>query len=249
MPAEKSGSFPKRILSRVVGGVDKTLNPSRPKNFLIPARVPFLPYDLQVTRLPLRDQTPFLSGGAPRVQGRPGVSRPLPGMHPPYPFFSVAVLSFPMVEQLSLSFGWLLIIGGTVFLLIEAASPGFFIAVPGTVLIILGILFVLGVDVFSSPAGVIIGVGVALAASLVTIWIYRRINPGEESPTTISRDSLLGKEGIVVKTVDQDSLSGKVQVAGQEWSARTEKGTIPPGTHVRVVRSEGVHTVVEEVRP
>jgi membrane protein implicated in regulation of membrane protease activity len=154
-----------------------------------------------------------------------------------------------MVEQLSLSFGWLLIIGGTVFLLIEAASPGFFIAVPGPVLIILGILFVLGVDVFSSPAGVIIGVGVALAASLVTIWIYRRINPGEESPTTISRDSLLGKEGIVVKAVDQDSLSGKVQVAGQEWSARTQGGVIQPGTHVRVVRSEGVHVVVEEVRP
>ena len=154
-----------------------------------------------------------------------------------------------MVEQLSLSFGWLLIIGGTVFLLIEAASPGFFIAVPGTVLIILGILFVLGVDVFSSPAGVIIGVGVALAASLVTIWIYRRINPGEESPTTISRDSLLGKEGIVVKAVDQDSLSGKVQVAGQEWSARTQGGVIQPGIHVRVVRSEGVHIVVEEVRP
>ena len=154
-----------------------------------------------------------------------------------------------MVEQLSLSFGWLLIMAGTVFLLIEAASPGFFIAVPGTVLIILGILFVLGVDVFSSPAGVIIGVGVALAASLVTIWIYRRINPGEESPTTISRDTLLGKEGIVVKAVDQDSLSGKVQVAGQEWSARTQGGVIQPGIHVRVVRSEGVHIVVEEVRP
>ena len=154
-----------------------------------------------------------------------------------------------MVEQLGLSFGWLLIMAGTVFLLIEAASPGFFLAVPGTVLIILGILFVLGVDIFSSPAGVILGVAVALAASLVTIWIYRRINPGEESPTTISRDSLLGREGIVVKTVDQDSLSGKVQVAGQEWSARTEGEEIQPGTHVRVVRSEGVHIVVEEVRP
>jgi len=154
-----------------------------------------------------------------------------------------------MLEQLSLSFGWLLIMAGTVFLLIEAASPGIFIAVPGTVLVILGILFVLGVDVFSSPAGVVIGVGVALAASLVTIWIYRRINPGEESPTTISRDTLLGKEGIVVKAVDQDSLSGKVQVAGQEWSARTGQGVIQPGTHVRVVRSEGVHIVVEEVRP
>ncbi len=152
-----------------------------------------------------------------------------------------------MADQISLAIGWIMIVIGTVFLVAESLNPGFFIAVPGTVLIILGVLFVIGVDVFSSPAGIILGVLIALAASLITIWIYRRINPDEASPTTISRDSLLGREGIVTRKVIPDSLSGKVLVAGQEWSARSEGSEIPAGTRVRVVMSEGVHIVVEEV--
>jgi len=140
-----------------------------------------------------------------------------------------------------------MIITGTVFLVAETLNPGFFIAVPGTVLIILGVLFVLGVDIFSSPAGIILGVLIAFGASLVTIWIYRRINPDEASPTTVSRDSLLGREGIVTKKVIPDSLSGKVKAAGQEWSARSEGREIPVGARVKVVKSEGVHIVVEEV--
>ncbi len=152
-----------------------------------------------------------------------------------------------MADQISLTIGWIMIIIGTVFLVAETLNPGFFIAVPGTVLIILGVLFVIGVDVFSSPAGIILGVLIALAASLATIWIYRRINPDEAFPTTISRDSLLGREGIVTKKVIPDSLSGKVMVAGQEWSARSEGSEIPAGVRVRVVKSEGVHIVVEKV--
>ena len=152
-----------------------------------------------------------------------------------------------MAELLGISFGWILIVLGTLFLVIEALNPGFFIAVPGTVMIILGVLFLSGVDIFGSPYGVIIGVIIAIAASLVTIWFYRRINPDEISPVTISRDSLVGREGTVTKIVIPDSISGKVHIAGQEWSARSAGEPIAAGRKVRVVRSEGVHIVVEEV--
>ncbi len=152
-----------------------------------------------------------------------------------------------MVDVLGLSFGWLLIVVGTLFLVAEAINPGFFIAVPGTVMIILGILLVLGVDIFSSPFGLVIAVVLTIAASIVTIWIYKRINPDTKSPTTISRDSLEGMEGMVLVKVIPDSLSGKVRVAGQDWSARSEEGIIPVGSKVRVVKSEGVHIVVKEV--
>lgn len=152
-----------------------------------------------------------------------------------------------MAELLGISFGWILIVLGTLFLVIEAVNPGFFIAVPGTVMIILGILFLSGVDIFGSTYGVIIGVIVAIAASIATIWLYRRINPDEISPVTISRDSLVGREGRVTKKVIPDSISGKVQVAGQEWSARSAGEPIAAGRKVRVVKSEGVHIVVEEV--
>jgi membrane-bound ClpP family serine protease len=153
-----------------------------------------------------------------------------------------------MVELLGLSFGWLLIVIGVVLLIVETLNPGFFIAVPGTVMIILGILLVIGVDVFNTPYGVIVGVAIAIIASIVTIWIYRRINPGDQFPTTISRDSLVGLEGPVLKKVVPGSIAGKVLIAGQEWSARSVEGDIPQGKTVRVVKSEGVHIIVIEVK-
>ena len=145
-----------------------------------------------------------------------------------------------------LSFGWLLILLGTALLLIEAFSPGFFAAVPGTVMILLGVLLLLGIDIFGSAWGVVIGVVIAMVTAGVTIWLYSRITP-DGSPVTISRDSLVGKEGIVLHSTDPDTLSGKVRVAGQDWSARSPSGPIATGKRIRVVRSEGVHVIVEEV--
>jgi membrane-bound ClpP family serine protease len=76
--------------------------------------------------------------------------------------------------------------------------------------------------------------------------MYGRITP-DESPTTISRDSLVGREGLVKIPVDATSLAGKVVLASAEWSARTTGGSIAAGKKVKVVSSEGVHIVVEEV--
>jgi membrane protein implicated in regulation of membrane protease activity len=69
----------------------------------------------------------------------------------------------------------------------------------------------------------------------------------DESPTTVSRDSLVGREGVVTKEVDPKTLNGKVNVSSAEWSAHSTGATIPAGKMVRVVNSEGVHIVVEEV--
>jgi len=153
-----------------------------------------------------------------------------------------------MVEMVGLSFGWILIILGTIFLVVEASNPGFFIAVPGTVMIILGAMVLLGVDIFSGPLGLVVGVVSAVIVSLVTIWLYRRINPGDTVPVTISRDSIVGREGRVTRKVVPGDLSGKVLVSGQEWSARSNGGEISVGATVRIISAEGVHVVVEEVR-
>ncbi|MDV2481475.1 NfeD family protein [Methanoculleus sp. Wushi-C6] len=146
-----------------------------------------------------------------------------------------------------IALGWILIVVGAVLLLVEVYEPGFFIAVPATVLIILGILLLLGVDILSSPAGLIVGVVAALGAALITVWFYGRLTPGAEPPRTLSRDSLVGLEGTVVVPVDPETLKGKVRLMSTEWSARSESGEIPAGKRVIVVRSEGVHVVVKEV--
>ena len=151
-----------------------------------------------------------------------------------------------MVLLEGIALGWLLIVIGAALLLVEVHSPGFFAAVPATVLIILGILLLLGVDIFNSGWGVVIGVVSALCAAGLTVWMYSKITPNE-SPTTISRDTLIGMEGRVTKTVDATTISGKVVIGTTEWSAHSTGAIISAGRPVRVVNSEGVHIVVEEV--
>jgi membrane-bound ClpP family serine protease len=151
-----------------------------------------------------------------------------------------------MIPLDGLTLGWLLIVFGAVLLLAEVHSPGFFAAVPATVMIVLGIMVLLGIDIYNSGWGAIVGVTAAIIAGAVTIWVYSRITPNE-SPTTVSRDSLIGRVGVVIKEVDADSLSGKVSVSSADWSAHSTGAKIPVGKKVRVVNSEGVHIVVEEV--
>lgn len=151
-----------------------------------------------------------------------------------------------MVLLEGIALGWLLILIGAVLLLVEVHSPGFFATVPATVLIIFGILLLLGMDIFNNGWGIVIGVIVAIAAAGFTVWMYSRITTNE-SPTTISRDSLVGKEGRVAKDVDPHTLTGKVLIGTTQWSAHSTGAVIPAGKKVKVVDSEGVHIIVEEV--
>ncbi len=151
-----------------------------------------------------------------------------------------------VLPDVGLSFGWLLIIGGALLLLVEVHSPGFFATVPATVMIFLGMLQVAGVDISNPWMGGILGVIVAICAATFTVWMYGRITP-DASPTTISRDSLVGMEGQVKIPVDATTISGKVIIGSMEWSAHSTGTTIPAGKKVKVVSSEGVHIVVEEV--
>ncbi|MBN1165726.1 MAG: NfeD family protein [Methanospirillaceae archaeon] len=146
-----------------------------------------------------------------------------------------------------LSNGWIIILLGAGFLMLEVFSPGFFLAVPGTVLIIIGILILLGFDIFESSAGIIVGVVIAFIASGLTIWIYSRLTPDEEKPRATSMDSVIGKSGLVLKAVNPDTISGKVELDGQEWSARSTGAHIPENSRIVVVSSQGVHVVVQEV--
>ena len=114
-----------------------------------------------------------------------------------------------VLPDLGFSLGWLLIIAGALFLLVEVHTPGFFAAVPGTVMIILGILILLGIDIFSSGWGIVIGVAIALCAAAFTVWMYGRITPNDISTTTVSRDSLVGQEGRVKLAVNPKESEGR----------------------------------------
>ncbi len=142
--------------------------------------------------------------------------------------------------------GWAIVAIGLILLLIEAYNPGFFLAVPGTTLIILGIIALVIPSIFESPMIIVVGILVVIVSSAITILIYSRITPPDKTPVTVSRDSLTGKTGIVKETVDPDSISGKVLIDNVEWSARSSDKRIEKGKKVRVISSEGVHVIVEE---
>lgn len=144
------------------------------------------------------------------------------------------------------SYGWLIILAGALFFVLEVFSPGFFLLVPGTVLLILGVLAILGIDIFGSSYGIMAGIFIALLAAVVTVFMYSRLTPGDDKPLTTSMDSLVGKTGRVLNPVDEETLSGKVTIEGHIFSAKSKSGIIPEGTKVKVITSRGVHIVVEE---
>jgi len=106
----------------------------------------------------------------------------------------VHIRTIDLVLLEGMTLGWFLIILGALLLLVEVHSPsGFFAAVPATILIIFVSWFSWG-WIFHVSVGIIIAVIVAIVASCVTVTVYSRMTPNKV-PTTISRDSLVGKEG------------------------------------------------------
>ncbi len=145
---------------------------------------------------------------------------------------------------MELDIGWAMIIIGLGLFIVEAVQPGFFVAVPGTTLIVLGTVTLLIPEFAQAYAPAIIVV-IAIISSIITITLYRKMAPGQK-PQTTSMDVLEGREGTVIKTVRPDSIDGKVKIDNQIWSA-TGESVIDEGRKVIVISSEGVHVKVKEV--
>ena len=145
---------------------------------------------------------------------------------------------------MELDVGWLMVIIGLALLIVEAAQPGFFVAVPGTILIVLGAVTLFIPEIAQDYAPLIMVV-TAVVSSILTITLYRKMAPGQK-PLSTSMDNLAGKEGVVVRKVTPDSIKGKVEIDNSMWSA-TADSIIEEGTKVIIISSEGVHIKVKEM--
>lgn len=137
-----------------------------------------------------------------------------------------------------------IIIIGALLIIGEAISPGVYMIIPGTVLVVLGIVGYFVPDFLFSIWAPITMLLVGLVTSIITVIIYKKL--GEpEPPTTSVSDGLVGKIGTVTVATSVENLKGKVKIGSEIWSARS---IIPleVGKTVRVVSAEGVHVVVEE---
>ena len=62
-------------------------------------------------------------------------------------------------------------------------------------------------------------------------------------------ESLVGETGVVLEEINNIQSSGRIQVKGQEWTARNaeDKNTVAVGRLVKIRRIEGVKLIVEEI--
>lgn len=141
-----------------------------------------------------------------------------------------------------------LVVGAVLFLW-ELSMPGFFVAVPATVLVILGIVGLSLPGLYTAePLGpiwaILVAVIVGAPATMVTLRVYRSFAPPDAPPTTTSAETMRGRHGTVMVAADPETTRGKVRVEGVVWSARSLEGTIAVDTRVEVVDVRGVHVVV-----
>ena len=140
---------------------------------------------------------------------------------------------------------WLLwLILTVVFSLVEAATLGL-----TTVWCAIGpgvacILALLGAPVPAQLASMVI---VSVVCFIVCmIWIKPKLDERHRmNAEHTNADRVLGKEGIVIKTIDPLAGVGQVKVIGQVWSAKADT-VIDEGTLVTVRSMEGVKLIVEK---
>lgn len=141
--------------------------------------------------------------------------------------------------------GLVFIIIGILMLLAELSSPGAFILVPATVLLVLGFVGMVAPDILISWWSPVIVAAVVIPITYVTMRMYQKLAPPAPPETTVAT-SLVGMVGVVTTDVAPDNLKGKVRIEHDTWSA-TSKKAIPAGKKVVVKTSEGVHVTVEEI--
>jgi inner membrane protein len=143
--------------------------------------------------------------------------------------------------------GLIFIVIGVLMLLAEAVTPGAFLVVPATVLLVLGALGLVAPDLLLSIWSPILAVAIGVPVFFLTVKGYQKLSP-PMAPTTTVATSLIGMEGTVIIDTCPNTLKGKVKIENDIWSA-TSSLPIPAGYRVKVVHSEGVHVNVEPIGP
>jgi membrane-bound ClpP family serine protease len=147
-----------------------------------------------------------------------------------------------MAEELlgSSEIGLAFIIVGVLLFIVEVFQPGFLIAVPGTVFIVLGVLmsFNLNLGLWILPIGLAVGLGSLYG----TMRLYQSLAP-PDTPSEMSIESTIGKSGIVTRDVKANEMSGKARIGREEFRA-TSESNIPKGTKVKVTNAEGITVIV-----
>ena len=94
---------------------------------------------------------------------------------------------------------------------------------------------------------VIVFVVVSAIALVITRPLVKKMTKTSKQPT--NADMYIGKEAVVTEDINNLEAKGLVKVGGSIWTARTEVDnfTIPAGSHVTVIKIEGVKLIVRPI--
>jgi len=136
---------------------------------------------------------------------------------------------------------WLIIAG--FFFILEMVTSGFLVCWLGV-----GALLSMILSFFVDS--VIAQVTVFAISSIVMIVLTKPLVKKfiEKETVPMNKDGLIGKEGIVIETIDTVKAQGQVKLMGEVWSAKSfdEGKVIEKDTKVIVKEITGVKLVVEE---
>lgn len=127
--------------------------------------------------------------------------------------------------------GLVLIGVGLLLYLVEALNPGFFIAAPGTVALVLGVVALFFPDFYVYPLSWLAIIVLSGLSTFATVQFYKRWAPPGKSTTTFTVDNIVGQDGVAA--TDIDGKRGTVRVRGESWNARSAT-PVPRGGSVRV---------------
>ncbi|MEM4809278.1 MAG: NfeD family protein [Desulfurococcaceae archaeon] len=141
-----------------------------------------------------------------------------------------------------------LAISGLILLAIEIYTPGFGVfGIVGLILMIAGLALTASrqpPEVMTGPVYAIIG-GISALAGLVIYIAFSAAKTARLKRRSI--DDVLRESIGVAKTDLRETEPGGVYIAGEEWTAYSNRGFIPAGSKVRVVKREGLRLLVEKI--
>lgn len=140
---------------------------------------------------------------------------------------------------------WAWVVLALLFITAEIFTAGFFLICFGVGAAGAGVAAFFGVGLEWQVA--IFVVLSALAVVLVRPLANRVSNPNTH---LVGIDRVLGKEGIVLETIDPISGRGVVRINSERWSAEsTENKPIVAGSPIVVVAVQGTHLKVRPLQP
>lgn len=134
-------------------------------------------------------------------------------------------------------------VAGIILLALEIFTPGF-------------VLASFSIGCFGSGIASFWGLGLTMQVAvfaIVTIVVFFSIRPlfnkffsGKGNTITTGVQALVGKQGIVTESVDNEKMRGRVKIGGENWKARSlSGGIIEKDLSVTVQKVDGLTLYVD----